>query len=171
MLVCNHVSFMDPMIILGSIRRPVRFVMYYKIFNIPLVKYVFRAAKAIPIAGAKEDPAIMERAFDEVDKELAAGHLVCIFPEGAITRDGEIQPFRPGVEKALARRPVPVVPMAVRNLWGSIFSRRDSAVGRMRLPRRFRAKIELVIDKPIPPEEAKAAVLEAKVRELRGDAA
>ncbi len=170
-LVCNHVSFMDPLIILGSVRRPVRFVMYYKIFNIPLVKYVFRAAKAIPIAGAKEDPGILERAFDEVDKELAAGNLVCIFPEGGITRDGSIQPFRPGVEKALQRRPVPVVPMAVRGLWGSIFSRSNSAFGRMRLPRRFRSRIELVADAPIPAEQAKATVLEAKVRELRGDAA
>ncbi|MEP6483771.1 MAG: MFS transporter [Rudaea sp.] len=168
-LVCNHVSFMDPLIILGSVRRPVRFVMYYKIFNIPIVKNIFRAAKAIPIAGAKEDPEILERAFDEVDKELAAGHLVCIFPEGAITRDGSIQTFRPGVEKALARRPVPVVPMAVRGLWGSIFSRRDSALGRMRLPRRFRSRIELVVSEPIPAERAKAPVLEAKVRELRGD--
>lgn len=170
-LVCNHVSFMDPLIILGSVRRPVRFVMYYKIFNIPLVKNVFRAAKAIPIAGAKEDPAILERAFDEVDKELAAGNLVCIFPEGGITRDGTIQPFRPGVEKALARRPVPVVPMAVRGLWGSIFSRSNSALGRLRLPRRFRSRIELVVAPPIPADQAKAAVLEAKVRELRGDAA
>ena len=170
-LVCNHVSFMDPLIILGSVRRPVRFVMYYKIFNIPIVKNVFRAAKAIPIAGAKEDPEILQRAFDEVDKELAAGHLVCIFPEGAITRDGTIQTFRPGVEKALERRPVPVVPMALRGLWGSIFSRRHSALGRMRLPRRFRSRIELVVAEPIPAQLAKAPVLEAKVREMRGDAA
>jgi 1-acyl-sn-glycerol-3-phosphate acyltransferase len=145
--------------------------MYYKIFNIPVMKQLFRAAKAIPIAGAKENPDILARAFDEIDNELAAGHLVCVFPEGGITRDGEIQPFRPGVEKALARRPVPVVPMAVRGLWGSIFSRADSAFGRMRLPRRFRSKIELVVAAPVPPEQAKAAVLEAKVRELRGDAA
>jgi 1-acyl-sn-glycerol-3-phosphate acyltransferase len=96
---------------------------------------------------------------------------VCIFPEGGITRDGSIQPFRPGVEKSLQRRPVPVVPMAVRGLWGSIFSRSNSALGRMRLPRRFRSRIELVADAPIPAEQAKAAVLEAKVRELRGDAA
>ena len=168
LLVCNHVSFMDPLIILGSIRRPVRFVMYYKIYNLPLLKPLFRAAKAIPIAGAREDPEILARAFEEIDRELAAGQLVCVFPEGGITRDGTIQPFRPGVEKTLARRPVPVVPMALRGLWGSIFSRRDSALGRLRLPRRFRARIELVADAPIPAERATAAALEAKVRELRG---
>jgi 1-acyl-sn-glycerol-3-phosphate acyltransferase len=171
LLVCNHVSFMDPLIILGNVRRPVRFVMYYKIFQIPLVKYVFRAAKAIPIAGAKEDPEIMRRAFDEVDKELAEGNIVCIFPEGAITRDGEMQGFRPGVGKILARQPVPVVPLALRGLWGSIFSRRDSALGRARLPRRFRSKIELVAGPAVPAAEATAAALEAKVRELREDAA
>jgi len=171
LLVCNHISFMDPLIILGSVRRPVRFVMYYKIYNLPLMRPLFRAAKAIPIAGQKEDPEILSKAFDEIDRELSNGHLVVVFPEGGITRDGTIQPFRPGVERALSRRPVPVVPMALRGLWGSIFSRRDSALGRARLPRRFWSKIELVASAPIPPEQATAAVLEAKVRELRGDAA
>jgi 1-acyl-sn-glycerol-3-phosphate acyltransferase len=169
LIVCNHVSFMDPLIILGSIRRPVRFVMYYKIFNLPLMRPLFKAAKAIPIAGRKEDPELMERAFAEVDRELAAGNLVCIFPEGGITRDGTIQPFRPGVERILAQRPVPVVPMALRGLWGSIFSRRDSLLGRTRLPRRFRSRIELVADAPVPAEQATAHVLEIKVCELRGD--
>jgi len=171
LLVCNHVSFMDPLIILGSIRRPVRFVMYYKIYNLPLMRPLFRAAKAIPIAGQKEDPEILSKAFDEIDRELAAGHLVVVFPEGGITRDGTIQAFRPGVERALARRPVPVVPMALRGLWGSIFSRRDSALGRARLPRRFWSRIDLVAAPAIPPEQATAEVLEARVRELRGDAA
>jgi len=171
LLVCNHVSFMDPMVIMGCVRRPVRFVMYYRIFETPVIKYVFKAAKAIPIASRKEDPLIMERAFAEVDKELAAGNIVCIFPEGGITRDGTIQRFRPGVEKILAQRPVPVVPLALRGLWGSIFSRRDTALGRMRVPRRFWSKIDLVAGAAVAPELATAALLEEKVRELRGDAA
>jgi 1-acyl-sn-glycerol-3-phosphate acyltransferase len=169
-LVCNHVSFMDSQIVLGCIRRPVRFVMYYKIFNTPL-KPLFKAMKAIPIAGAKEDPELLQRAFEEVDKELAAGHLVCIFPEGGITRDGEIAPFRPGVERILTTRPVPVVPLALRGLWGSIFSRKDSWLNRARLPRRFRSKIELVVGPAVPADQATAALLEAKVRALRGDQA
>ncbi|MBS0589016.1 MAG: MFS transporter [Proteobacteria bacterium] len=168
LLVCNHVSFMDPLILLGSIRRPVRFVMYYKIFDTPL-KPLFRAAKAIPIAGAKENPALLQRAFEEVDKELADGNLVCIFPEGGITRDGAIAPFRPGVERILAARPVPVVPMALRGLWGSLFSRKDSWLNRARLPRRFRAKIELAIGQVVPAEQATATRLETAVRALRGD--
>ncbi len=171
MLVCNHVSFMDPLIVNACTRRPPRFVMYYKIFNIPVLRFIFRTARAIPIAGRKEDEALMERAFDEVDRALADGELVCIFPEGGITRDGEIATFRPGIERILARRPVPVVPIALRGLWGSVFSRRDSALGRMRLPRRFRARIEVAIGTPVPPEQATAALLEERVRALRGDMA
>ncbi len=170
-LVSNHVSFMDPLIINASTRRPPRFVMYYRIFNIPVLRFIFKTARAIPIAGRKEDEALMERAFAEVDGTLAGGDLVAIFPEGGITRDGEIATFRPGIERILATRPVPVVPIALRGLWGSVFSRKDSTLGRMRFPRRFRARIEVVIGAPIPPEQATAAVLEQRVRELRGDAA
>jgi 1-acyl-sn-glycerol-3-phosphate acyltransferase len=168
-LVCNHVSFMDPLILMANLRRPARFVMYYKIFNIPLLHFVFKTAKAIPIAGKKEDPAIMHKAFEDVDAALADGELVCIFPEGGLTKDGSIQTFRPGVEKILERRPVPVVPMALRGLWGSVWSRRDSMLGRSRLPRRFRAHVELIVDAPKPAEEVNAAVLEERVKVLRGD--
>lgn len=171
LLVCNHVSFMDPLLLMANLRRPVRFVMYYKIFNTPLLRFVFRTAKAIPIAGYKEDPAVLQGAYDEIDAALAAGELVCIFPEGGLTRDGEIATFRPGVEKILARRPVPVVPMALRGLWGSVWSRRDSMLGRSRLPRRFRARVELVIDAPVTPGQVSAGTLEQRVRELRGDLA
>jgi len=171
LLVCNHVSFMDPLLLMAHLRRPARFVMYYRIFNIPLLKFVFRTARAIPIAGQKEDPAVLAAAYEAIDTALADGELVCIFPEGGLTRDGAIATFRPGVEKILARRPVPVVPMALRGLWGSVWSRRDSMMGRSRLPRRFRARVELVVDAPISPEQATAPALEARVRELRGDLA
>jgi 1-acyl-sn-glycerol-3-phosphate acyltransferase len=170
-LVANHVSFMDPLIVNAAMRRPPRFVMYYRIFNIPVLRFIFRTAKAIPIAGRKEDEALMERAFAEVDRTLADGELVSIFPEGGITRDGEVAQFRPGIERILATRPVPVVPIALRGLWGSVFSRKDSALGRMRLPRRFRARIEVAIGTPVAPEQATAAELEARVRALRGDLA
>ncbi|RDS82190.1 MFS transporter [Dyella monticola] len=171
LLVCNHVSFMDPLILMASLRRPARFVMYYKIFNVPLLHFVFKTAKAIPIAGQKEDPAILQQAFEEVDAALARGELVCIFPEGGLTKDGDMAPFRPGVEKILARRPVPVVPMALRGLWGSVWSRRDSMLRRARLPRRFRARVELVVDEPRAAEQVNAASLEARVQALRGDLA
>jgi len=171
LLVCNHVSFMDPLLLMANLRRPVRFVMYYKIFNIPLLRFVFRTAKAIPIAGYKEDPAVLQQAYDAIDEALAAGEVVCIFPEGGLTGDGEIAPFRAGVEKILARRPVPVIPMALRGLWGSVWSRRDSMLRRARLPRRFRARVEWVVDTPLTPEHVTATTLEARVRELRGELA
>ncbi len=167
-LVCNHISFMDALLLMANLRRPVRFVMYYKIFGTPLLSFVFRTAKAIPIAGHKEDPAVLQEAYDAIDAALADGELVCIFPEGGLTLDGEVAPFRSGVERILARRPVPVVPMALRGLWGSVWSRRDSRLGRMRLPRRFRARVELVVDAPVPPSQVSAEALEARVRELRG---
>jgi len=169
LVVCNHVSFMDPLILMASVRRPMRFVMYYKIYDIPVLSFVFRTAKAIPIAGRHEDPQLMERAFEAVDEALARGEVVCIFPEGGITRDGSIQNFRPGMDRILARRPVPVVPLALRGMWGSIFSRRDSALHRARLPRRFWSKIELVGGAPVPAVEASAASMQARVTELRGD--
>ena len=171
LLVCNHVSFMDPLLLMANLRRPVRFVMDHRIFNIPLLRFVFRTAKAIPIAGHKEDPQVLQRAYDAIDEALLAGEVVCIFPEGSLTRDGEIAHFRPGVEKILARRPVPVVSMALRGLWGSVWSRRDSMLHRARLPRRFRARVELVIDAPVAPDQTDAAALEVRVRELRGELA
>jgi 1-acyl-sn-glycerol-3-phosphate acyltransferase len=171
LLVCNHVSYMDPLLLMANLRRSVRFVMYYRIFNIPLMSFLFRTAKAIPIAGHKEDAAVLQQACDAIDDALAAGEVVCIFPEGGLTGDGRIAPFRPGVEKILARRPVPVVPLALRGLWGSVWSRRDSRLHRARLPRRFRARVELVAGAPLEPAQASAEVLEARVKELRGDLA
>lgn len=127
-LACNHVSFIDPLILGGYIRRPVRFIMYYKIYNIPVLKWLFKAAKAIPIAGYKEDPEMYEKAFIEVKKALDEGDLVGIFPEGGLTSDGTIQPFKNGIEKIISETPVDVIPMSLSNLWGSLFSRKDKGV-------------------------------------------
>jgi 1-acyl-sn-glycerol-3-phosphate acyltransferase len=171
LVVCNHVSYMDALLLMGAVPRPIRFVMYYRIFNIPGMKQLFKAARAIPIAGSKEDPDVMERAFAQIDAALAAGELVGIFPEGGLTTDGEIAPFKRGVERILATRPVPVVPMALRGMWASMWSRRDSRLHRARLPRRFRARIGIIAGPPIAPEQASAASLEAAVRALRGDRA
>ena len=169
LIVCNHVSFVDALILGGNIRRPVRFVMYHKIFRIPVLNFIFRTARAIPIAPAKEDPELMERAFGEIAAALAAGDVVGIFPEGALTADGDIATFRSGVERIIAASPVPVIPMALQGLWGSLFSRRDSFLGRSRLPRRFWSRIGMVAAPPVPPERITAAGLEAQVRALRGD--
>jgi 1-acyl-sn-glycerol-3-phosphate acyltransferase len=176
LIVCNHVSYMDALILSASVPRPIRFVMYFKIFRIPVMSWIFRTAKAIPIAGAKEDPDLMRKAFDEIDAALAEGELVGIFPEGALTKDGQIAPFKSGVEHILERaaargQVVPVVPMALRNMWTSMWSRRDSRLGLMRVPRRFRAPVEVLAQAPIVDAGVDAQMLEAKVRAMRGDAA
>ena len=176
LLVCNHVSYMDALILSASIPRPVRFVMYYRIFHIPVLSWIFRTARAIPIAGAREDPALMQRAFDEIDRALADGDIVGVFPEGALTRDGEIAVFKSGVERILAKRPVPVIAMALRGMWASMWSRRGARaeggrLDRMRVPRRFRAHVDVVAHEPMDGAAATAGTLEGKVRTLRGDAA
>ncbi|SFL30153.1 MFS transporter [Lysobacter sp. cf310] len=171
LVVCNHVSYMDALILSASIPRPVRFVMYYKIFNIPVMSWIFRTAKAIPIAGARENPEIMRRAFEEIEAALADGQIVGIFPEGALTKDGEIAKFKSGVEHILEKQPVPVIPMALRGMWTSMWSHRDSRMARMRVPRRFRAQVEVVAAAPVDGAAASAESLEAQVRALRGDAA
>ena len=170
-IVCNHVSFVDALVIMAACKRPIRFVMDHQIFRWPVLNFVFRTSKAIPIASAKEDPAMMEKAFEEVGKALDAGDLVGIFPEGKITADGKINPFRPGISRILARNPVPVVPMALRGLWGSFFSRKDGAAMTRPVRRGVYSKIELVMGTAVPAAEAKPERLQAEVAAMRGELA
>ena len=167
-VAANHVSFVDPLIVGGVIRRPVRFIMYYKIFQLPFLKFIFKTGKAIPIAARDENPEVLEKAFGEIHKVIDEGDILGIFPEGVITSDGEIGPFRKGIENIVSERPVMVVPIALCNLWGSLFSRRDPL--HKRRPYKFRARIELRVGNPIPPEELTASRLESDIRQLRGDA-
>ena len=168
-IVCNHVSFVDALVIMAACKRPIRFVMDHHIFRWPLLNFVFRTSKAIPIASAKEDPAMMERTFDEVARALDAGDLVGIFPEGKITADGNINPFRPGITRILARNPVPVVPMALRGLWGSFFSRKHGPAMTKPFRRGVLSKIELVTGTTVPAAEALPERLQTDVTALRGD--
>ncbi|MDX1635984.1 MAG: MFS transporter, partial [Marinobacter sp.] len=168
LLVCNHVSYMDALVIAGAVRRPVRFVMDYRIFRTPVLGAFFRLAKTIPIGSRNRVPEIYQQAFERIDEELAAGQVVCIFPEGKLTLDGEIDTFRSGVEVILQRRPVPVVPMALRGLWGSFFSHCGGpALGHW--PRRFWSRIELLAQAPVSAEDATAERLQEAVTDLRGD--
>ena len=163
----NHVSFVDPLILGGMIRRPVNFVMYYKIYKIPVLNFIFRTGKAIPIAGRSEDPEVLETAYRRMHGVLEIGDVLGIFPEGKISSDGELNEFKPGIDKIIAEKPVPVVPMALCNLWGSMFSRRDPLYKRR--PYKLWSLIELRIGEPIPPEEVSAARLQQEVQKLRGD--
>lgn len=154
LLVCNHVSFVDALLLGGAIRRPIRFVMYYKIYNLPVLNFVFRTAGAIPIAGRNEDQATYERAFARIAEYLADGELVCIFPEGKLTGDGEIDVFKGGVSRILEETPVPVIPLALQGLWGSFFSR-DPAKGFFK---RLWSRVTIVAGAAIPVEAAQLSV-------------
>ncbi len=164
-LVCNHVSFVDALLIGGAVRRPVRFVMYYRIYDLPVLNFIFRTAGTVPIAGRNEDLLIYDAAFRKIAEYLRNGELVCIFPEGKLTADGEINEFKAGVERILEENPVPVIPMALQGLWGSFFSR-DPNKGFFR---RLWSRVCLVAGEPVAPEQAKREALQAQVAELRGD--
>jgi 1-acyl-sn-glycerol-3-phosphate acyltransferase len=169
LIVSNHVSFMDPLVIGGNVRRPIRFVMDHNIFRIPVLSFIFRTARAIPIAPGHEDPAALQRAFDQIDAELAAGEIVCIFPEGKLTKHGELNEFKRGVEKILERRPVPVIPMALRGLYGSFFSREEGKAPMTKAPRRFWSRLEVVVTAPVHGDDASATGLQQIVAGLRGE--
>ncbi len=174
-LACNHVSFVDAVLIMGECPRPIRFVMDHRIFKIPLMNWFFKNAKAIAIAPAREDPKMLESANQRIDAALADGDLVCIFPEGKITFDGELSPFKQGVQRIVERVPVSVYPMALRGLWGSFFSRYGGAAFsrpvEARLRRGLRSKVELVVGDPLPPDEVTPELLMERVAALRGDQA
>ena len=168
MLVSNHVSFVDPVVILGASARPIRFVMDHRIFHTPILSFFFRTGKAIPIAPAKQDPKMLDAAYDEVSRALRNGELVAIFPEGRITDNGELYPFRSGIERIVERDPVPVIPIALRGLWGSFFSRKGGpAFSRLhRLFGIFR-KVAIVAGPPVTPATRES--LQKTVGEMRGD--
>ncbi|MEP7180600.1 MAG: MFS transporter [Betaproteobacteria bacterium] len=167
-VVCNHVSFVDAIVIAASVRRPIRFVMDHRIFRIPLLSFIFRTMRTIPIAPAKEDASMKDRAFAAAAQALADGEIVGIFPEGKLTDSGELNPFRPGVQQMIATTPVPVVPMALRGLWGSFFSRSCEGKAFRRLRGVF-SRIALAVAPPVPPEQVTLEGLQAAVLALRGD--
>ena len=168
-LVCNHVSIVDALIIAAACRRPIRFVMDHRIFRIPVLNFVFRTGRAIPIAPAKEDPALRDRAYEEIARALERGDLVAIFPEGRITDTGEVYPFRPGIQRIVERTPVPVVPMALRGLWGSFFSRMGGSAMTRPFRRGMFSKIALAVGVPVAPQGVTPERLQAEVLALRGD--
>ena len=164
-LVCNHVSYVDALVISAACRRPIRWVMDHRIFRVPLLSFFFRTARAIPIAPARENPELLERAYERIGQELAAGELVGIFPEGRLTTDGNMAQFRGGIMRILKDRPVPVIPMALSGLWRSLFARNP---GKLQHARHLFPRIRLAIGDPFGPQQVTPEKLQAAVLELRG---
>ncbi|MDX2217833.1 MAG: MFS transporter [Burkholderiales bacterium] len=168
-IVCNHVSFVDALVITAACPRPIRFVMDHQIFKIPVLSFIFRTGKAIPIASAKVDEALLNRAYDSVAEALEQGELVCIFPEGRITDTGDMYPFKGGIKRIIDRTPVPVIPMALSGLWGSFFSRKGGPAMTKPFRRGVLSRITLSIAPQVGPALATPEALQTQVLALRGD--
>lgn len=167
-LAPNHVSFIDALAIAKHCKRPIRFVMAKSIYDHPVLNPLLRPLGVIPIAGAKADPDALAKAFDSISAALRNGELICIFPEGQLTKDGEIGQFKNGLAKILARDPVPVVPLALRGLWGSVFTHRPQS--KVHFIKRVLARRKIMIEagEPIAPELADPNVLREIVVKMRG---
>lgn len=168
-LVANHISFIDWFILSAACQRPIRFVMDHLIFKTPVLGMLFKFGKCIPIAPAKQDPEIKDRAFTMIKAALDEGDIVCIFPEGAISADGELKPFKPGIERILEENKVPVIPIGLNGLWGSFFSRK-SGKAMSSVPKPRRRTITVNIGKPFGPNEIDAKGLELQVAALLSEA-
>ncbi len=166
-LAANHATYVDWLFMASASTRPVRFVMDNEFAKLPLIRFLFRDAKVIPIASGRDDPEVLQQAYDRIAGELEAGELVCIFPEGGITRDGQLAPFRPGIERIVERTPVSVVPVALVGLWGSFFSR-ESGRAMTRPFRRFWSRVEIRIGQAILPGDVTAERLAERVAALGG---
>ena len=171
-LTCNHVSFVDPVLLMAASPRPIYFVMDHRIFKMPVLGSLFKLAKAIPIAPRSEDPVAYEAAFEAAAKVLRDGDLLAIFPEGGITNDGTLQPFKGGIMKILenAQRDsldVPVVPMALTNLWGSFFSRVEKGTAMVKPFRRgFMSRVGLTAGPALAASRVQPEILQGRVAEL-----
>ncbi|MCE9659980.1 MAG: MFS transporter [Burkholderiales bacterium] len=165
-LVCNHVSFIDPVLLMAASPRPIVFIMDHQIFRTPLLGWFFKLAKAIPIAPQKVEPETYEQAFARARAVLDAGDLLCIFPEGAITKTGEMGEFKGGVMKLLESNPVPVIPIALHNLWGSFFSRADGRAMARPFRRGLFNRVVLAVGEPVAPPEVTPAELQRRVAGL-----
>lgn len=168
LLVCNHVSFFDPPILFGVLPRPARFLMWYGFYELPVVGRIFRWLRSIPIGNRRERPELVEQAFDTIAEELEAGNLVVVFPEGTITRNGDINKFQPGIDEIVKRTPVPVIPLALKGMWGT-WSSRERGSALKGFPKSFMKKITVVAGDPVPPEKATRVLMYEKVSDLRGD--
>jgi 1-acyl-sn-glycerol-3-phosphate acyltransferase len=172
LLACNHVSFVDAVLLMAASPRPIYFVMDHRIFRYPVLGWLFRLAKAIPVAPQKDDPAVYEAAFERAAQVLREGDLLAIFPEGGITRDGQLQPFKGGIMKILERARAdgidpPVVPMALTNLWGSFFSRIERGGAMVRPFRRgMFNRVGLNVGPPLPASQVQPELLRQRVAHL-----
>lgn len=126
LIVPNHVSFLDPVLISLATNRPMRFLMYRGIYEKRGLQWLFRSFGAIPIS-PKDPKDVIEESLYRARRALAAGETVVVFPEGQLTRNGDFNPFRRGFERVAAGTGAPVIPVHIGGMWGSAFSRHPDA--------------------------------------------
>ncbi|WP_163922247.1 MFS transporter [Photobacterium sp. Alg240-V54] len=166
LLVCNHVSYMDALLLAGACPRPIRFLMDKDIYNLPIVNTFCRACKAIPVDA--NDRKSVRTAFAQVATYLENGDIVCVFPEGHLTPDGEIAPFMRGIDLIIKRSTVQVIPVALQGLWGSYFSR-EGGHALLKWPKRCWSKVTIVAGECVPSQATDSQLLRQQVIALRGD--
>ncbi|HEY3148411.1 MAG TPA: AMP-binding protein, partial [Dongiaceae bacterium] len=166
LLVANHLSFIDGLLVGSCVQRFVRFMVYAPFFKMPLLGKLFTLMRAIPTGGGGARGAI--GAIKRAREELAAGHVVCIFAEGAISRTGNMLPFKRGFEKITAGLNVPVIPVHLDQVWGSIFSFKEGKFF-WKWPSRLFYPVTITFGEPLP-ASARAWDVRQKLLEMGGDA-
>lgn len=166
LLVCNHVSFVDGLLVGSCVQRFIRFMVYAPFFELPFLGRLFRLMQAIPTGAGGARGAV--ESIRKARAELAGGHVVCIFAEGAISRTGNILPFRRGVEHILSGLDVPVIPVHLDQLWGSIFSFKGGKFF-WKWPKRLFYPVTVTFGAPMPAGAA-AGDIRLRLMEMAGEA-
>jgi acyl-[acyl-carrier-protein]-phospholipid O-acyltransferase/long-chain-fatty-acid--[acyl-carrier-protein] ligase len=167
LLVPNHVSMVDAVLLIASIDRPIRFLMFKDSYEHPLVKPFARIMGVIPIS-SQFRPREMILSLRTATQALKDGEVVCIFPEGQMTRIGQMLPFRRGMEKIVKGVDVPIIPVNLGGVWGSIFSF-ERGKFLWKLPRKIPYPVTLTFGKPMPNASSAQEVRQA-VQELSAEA-
>lgn len=162
-LVSNHVSYADAIILMATVRRPIRFIMTRDIYEHSWLNWILKAAGCIPVSSPLQDRESFQASFAEAVNTLRQGELLFIFPEGRLTPDGNLQPFKRGVEKILHELEVPVIPLCISGMWGSFFSHGNGPVFRKR-PGLLCRPIRVTAGEPMASPNAKD--LEKRVSDL-----
>jgi acyl-[acyl-carrier-protein]-phospholipid O-acyltransferase/long-chain-fatty-acid--[acyl-carrier-protein] ligase len=167
LLVANHMSHVDGMLIGACLQRFVRFMVWKPYFDMKAFHWFFKLSKAIPVGTS--GPRDMVRSIQDARAELKAGHVVCIFAEGAISRTGNLLPFKRGLEKIVDGLDVPVVPVHLDRLWGSIFSFEG---GRFfwKWPKRIPYPVTVSFGNPMVAAQAHAHDVRQAIAELASEA-
>lgn len=164
LLISNHVSYVDGLIINALCDRRVRFIIDYTIYNLPIIHYFMQMNEAIPISAKKEHIA---KAMADISAGLARGDAICIFPEGRLTYTGFMSHFRPGIEWIIQQNPTPIYPIMLDGLWGSMFSRKYPTSLWRFVPKAFRRKVTAVCGEMVPPDNVTIDQLHLVMLELR----